>query len=209
MLEKIKVLLDEKASKISNALQKPASEKSIQKLEQLVEKNLPNDLINLYKEHNGLNPSELVNFAYGIPFIPIEESIRHIEMYKNKPNNDILKYSDPEIKEGYVFNSNRIPIGDDSGKTLLCIDLDPSVEGLNGQVILIDYDYDIAIKLNNSIEEYIQQFETDLINNKYSLQEDALDDNNHWLDPVREIDPINWFNSPTWQYINEKIANKT
>jgi cell wall assembly regulator SMI1 len=209
MLEKIKVLLDEKAPKISNALQEPASEESIQKLEQLVEKKLPNDLIKLYKEHNGLNMNEHVNFAYGIPFISIEESIRHIEIYKNKPNNDTLKYADPEIKKGHIFNSNRIPIGDDCGTTLLYIDLDPSVEGLSGQVILIDYEYEIAIKLNDSIEEYIQQFEADLINNKYFLQEDALDDGNHWLNPIREIDPVNWFNSPTWKHINDKIVNKS
>ncbi|WP_428026756.1 SMI1/KNR4 family protein [Arcobacter sp.] len=209
MLEKIKALLDEKASKISDSLQSPASETSIQKLEQLIDKKLPDDFIKLYKEHNGLNPDKLVNFAYGIPFIPIEKSISHIELYKTQATNDILKYADSEIKTDYIFNHNRIPIGDDCGTTYLCIDLDPSAEGLIGQIILIDYEYNIAIKLHDSISEYLQQFEADLINNKYSLQEDALDDGNHWLNPIREIDPVNWFNSPTWKHINDKIANKS
>lgn len=208
MLETIKKLLDEKAPKISSSLQQPVSDVLIQKLENLVKEKLPNDFIKLYKEHNGLDSNKLVNFAYGIPFIPLEKSIKNIEFYKNQYNNDILKYADSEIKNEYTFSSKRIPIGDDNGTTLLCVDLDPSPKGIFGQIILIDYEFNIAIKLNNSIEEYIKQFETDLIQNKYSLQEDALDDGNHWLDPIREIDPVNWYNSPTWKHINEKIANK-
>ena len=95
----------------------------------------------------------------------------------------------------------RIPIGDDSGTSLLCVDLDPTAEGTYGQIILIDHENSVALKLNDSIKDCIDQFEHDLQNNRYSLQEDALEDGVHWLSPVDEIDPINWFNSDRWAYV--------
>lgn len=72
---------------------------------------------------------------------------------------------------------------------------------------MLDYEMNVALMLNDSIQELVNQFEEELKNNKYSLQEDALDDGVHWLDPIREIDPVNWFNSPRWQYVNEALKN--
>ena len=63
----------------------------------------------------------------------------------------------------------------------------------------------VAIKLNNSLREMVLQFEKDLSAEKYSLSEDALGDGVHWLEPVKEIDPVNWYNSPTWEHIKSKI----
>ncbi len=205
MLEKIKNLLQEKAPKILDALQGPATDVSIQSLENLVGKQLPNGFIQLYKEHNGTKPDQYANFAYGVPFIPIEQSIAQIESYIQNTHNTHLMYADVGIKIDYLFGPLRIPIGDDCGTSLICVDLDPAEEGIYGQVILIDYEFDIALRLNDSVELYLIKFEEDLEAGNYSLQEDALEDGVHWLEPIREIDPVNWFNSPTWSYVNKEM----
>ena len=201
MLEKAMIWLSNNAPKIVEALQEPASQERLIELESLVGKSLPESLISLYRTYNGIAPDKFANFAYGIPFISIEQSIEQITEFE-EPNDGVeLSHSDKGIKGSYTFGRLRVPIGDDSGTCLICVDLDPDVNGVYGQVILIDYDNHIALKLANSVDDYIDSFSSDLLSGKYTLQEDALEDGVHWLKPEREIDPVNWFNSPTWQYV--------
>jgi cell wall assembly regulator SMI1 len=202
VLEEIRKLISTIAPQINTALQGPASKKSLEELKQLVGEKLPEGLIALYSEANGTAPDMFANFAYGIPFISIERAISQLEQFNSMSGDNELRYSDPGIKKSYTFSKKRIPIGDDNGTSLLCVDLDPDSNGIYGQVILIDYENDVAIKLSDSVEQHIEKFESDLKDGKYSLQEDALEDGVHWLSPAREIDPINWFNSPTWEYVN-------
>ncbi|MDW3153096.1 hypothetical protein, partial [Vibrio sp. 779(2023)] len=63
-------------------------------------------------------------------------------------------------------------------------------------VALINYHYVLS---DNSFWDRF------LDNNKYCLDKEALKDGFHWLVPDREIDPINWFNSTTWQYVNAEL----
>ena len=201
MLDKAIEWLSDNAPKIVEALQEPASQTKIKELESLVGKALPEDFIRLYKTHNGTNPDIFANFAYGMPFISIEKSIEQIKCFDHPNDDNKLSFSDDEIKRNYTFGKLRIPIGDDSGTCLICVDLDPTQNGNYGQVILIDYEKNVGLKLADSVEKYILKFTSDLISGKYKLQEDALEDGVHWLEPEREIDPGNWFNSPTWQYV--------
>lgn len=201
MLENVMILLKKNASLIYESLQEGTSDELIKQLETCTGKKRPNDLIQLYKEFNGINPECHANFAYGIPFIPIENSIKQIKMYDNECDSIKLKFVDSGIKSNYTFGKKRIPIGDDCGTSLLCVDLDPDENGLYGQLILLDYDNGVALKVNDSVEEYINQFEKDLSEDKYSLQEDALEDGVHWLEPQDKIDPVNWFNSTRWDYV--------
>lgn len=201
MLNKAIEWLSKHAPLIVEALQEPASAQKIKELETVVGQPLPNGLISLYEIHNGINPDNFANFAYGMTFTTIEQLIKKIQNYSYPNDADELNFADDGIKTNYKFGPLRIPIGDDSGTCVVCVDLDPKSDGNYGQVILIDHEYDIALKLASSVEEYISNFTVDLISGKYSLLEDALEDGVHWLEPEREIEPGNWFNSPTWQYV--------
>ncbi len=207
MFENIESILKKKAPLILEAFQGAAEESKIEKLESLVGTVLPNDFKKMYRSRNGFDNSKFANLFYGLPFLGLEEIIKAQEKIKSSNSMEPLRYADPEIKKDYTFNAKRIPIGDDSGTSLLCVDLDPSNTGSYGQVILVDYEMGVALKLNSSVEELVKQFESDLSNDKYSLQEDALADGVHWLKPIREIDPGNWYNSPRWQYVNAVLKN--
>lgn len=119
-----------------------------------------------------------------------------------------LRYADLGINNGYTFAAERIPIGDDSATCLLCVDMDPAEGGTLSQVILIDYELGTGLILNVSVSELVTQFAKDLQENKYSLLAEALEDGVHWLQPIREIDPGNWYNSPRWQYVNQALKRK-
>lgn len=200
-IERIHSWLSRYAPKILSSLQGPVETGKLSELQSLVGEQLPSGLIELYSVHNGINPNAMANLFFGLPFISLENTITQIKSYAEPNDGAILKYADPGIKNSFTFSQKRIPIGDDSGACLICIDLDPDLGGKNGQVIVVDYDYLVAIKLANSTEELVAKFSEDLEAGKYSLQEDALADGNEWLKPEREIEPSNWFNSPTWAYI--------
>jgi cell wall assembly regulator SMI1 len=207
MLNNIEIILKQKAPLILEAFQGAAEESKIEKLESLVGATLPNDFKQMYRSRNGFDNTKFANLFYGFPFLELDKIINAQEKLKSSNNLEPLRYADPEIKRDYTFSVKRVPIGDDSGTSLLCVDLDPSDSGSYGQIIMVDYEMGIALKLNSSVEELVQQFEFDLSNDKYSLQEDALADGVHWLKPIREIDPGNWFNSPRWQYVNAALKN--
>lgn len=207
MFDNIETILKQKAPLILEAFQGAAEESKIEQLESLVGAVLPNDFKSMYRTKNGFDNTKFANLFYGFPFLELDVIIKAQEKLKTSNNMEPLRYADPEIQKDYTFGAKRIPIGDDSGTSLLCVDLDPSDTGSYGQIIMVDYEMGVALKLNSSVEELVQQFEADLENNKYSLQEDALADGVHWLKPVREIDPGNWFNSPRWQYVNTILKN--
>lgn len=204
MLNKIKELLTKKAPTIAEALQGPAPDEQLLKLEALCCQPLPKGLSDLYKDSNGIDPGAYVNFVYGIPFLPIEECIRQIEKYDDYAKAYTLQFADKGIKKENVLNNKRIPIGNANGDCLLCVDLDPDEGGLVGQVILMDTEQQIAIKLNDSVEQCMASFENDLAENKYSLQEDAFEDGVHWLEPEDDIDPVNWYMSARWEYVKKQ-----
>lgn len=187
------------APKIHSSLNGSAAIDSINELNGLVGTDLPSELIEYYGIHNGIDSEAIANLVYGIKFISIEEAIKSIKNIE--VSSASLAYADSQIKAGYIFHKKRIPIGGDNGTCLLCIDLDPSESGVIGQIILLDYDYNVAIKLADSLGDLFHNFQEDLTLGKYSLLPEALEDNNEWLHPIREIDPVNWFNSPTWAHI--------
>lgn len=51
----------------------------------------------------------------------------------------------------------------------------------------------------NSTKELIENFKNDLENNLYQLDEDALEDGNHYLTADQRIDIVNWETSEIWK----------
>ncbi len=198
MLDGIKTLLLDQAPQTADALLPPATDEDIHLLRQSVDGELPTDLVDLYKSSKGIDPQKSLNFAYGVTFTPMNQAT---SIVKRISDSNKLVFADSGIDKSYTFTKARIPIGDDSGSFLVCVDLKPTNEGNVGQVILIDLDYRVALKLASSVTEYLHNFERDLASNKYSLAEDALDDGVHWLMPVKEINPVHWNTSPTWEYV--------
>lgn len=205
LLIEVKKQLAELAPKIVDALQDPAPKEKLDKLAEIIGMSLPADFLRLYEAHNGTDPNQFVNFFYGYIFLDIDNCIRQVEDYSAFKHVNQLVNADRGIKTDYTFNKLRIPIGDDRGTCLICVDLDPDVGGTLGQVIFLDYDSSIALLLADSIESFIEIFAKDLAEGKYSLNRDAAEDGECWLEPDTDIDLINWHKSQRWAYAKSWI----
>ena len=202
-LEKIENWLKGHAQRIFNhSLQRPATEIQFDELEKTIGKSLPADFKALYLWHNGLDDEE--NFGslfYGMDLFPID---RIIEQYLYKKDNDAsenipLQKADKEIDPDNIDNIDWIKFAFDGSHTGLFIDLAPSSNGNYGQIIFIDNEYETGIVVANSTAELVKSFKNDLENDLYQLDEDALEDGNHYLTTDPRIDIINWETSEIWK----------
>ncbi|MDF5586091.1 SMI1/KNR4 family protein, partial [Vibrio parahaemolyticus] len=115
-----------------------------------------------YKTSKGQDPEKQANFAYGVALLSIGQTSSLVENYSHDGDGNVLSYTDKGIDKEYTFGKSRIPIADDCSSCLICVDLSPTEEGSFGQVILIDYDYKVALKLADSLAELISNFKKDL-----------------------------------------------
>ena len=79
------------------------------------------------------------------------------------------------------------------------LDLSPTQNGKYGQIIFIDDEEEIGILVANSTAQLVENFKNDLENQLYYLNEDALEDENHFLEVDDKIDIVNWYASEVWK----------
>jgi cell wall assembly regulator SMI1 len=201
--EKIENWLKENAQKILNhSLQKPATESEINEVEKTIGKSFPVDFKELYLWHNGLNNQE--NFGslfYGMDFFPVNRIVKEY-LYKKEhyaSENIPLEKADKEIDLTNMYNNDWVKFAFDGSHTGLFIDLAPTSQGHYGQIIFKDDEYGTGILVANSTKELIEIFKNDLENNLYKLDEDALEDGNHYLTADSKIDIVNWETSEIWK----------
>lgn len=200
--EKIENWLNENAEKIITfSLQEPATSNAIDALEKAINKSLPKDFKELYLWRNGLG--EDGNFGslfFGMDFYPIE---RIINEYHSKgkftAENISLKKGDKEIDRTNIYTSDWVKFAFDGSHTSLYLDLGPTNEGKYGQIIFIDDEYEMGILVADSTSQLVEDFAKDLEDNLYHLSEDALEDDNHYLETDQTIDIVNWQSSERWK----------
>lgn len=203
-LAKITDWLKSNAPRITEfSLNKPATDQEINKLRNLIEKELPEDFINLYKTYNGMNYEEnMGNFFHGMQLLPTDGIIadQEFRIEQSKDNQPIpLTHFDKEIDGTNFYNLNWIALSFDGSRSYLRLDLSPSDKGTYGQIIFIDGDYHVGLLIANSITELLENFANDIDNGLYSLNEEALEDGQHYLELDTQIDLINWHNIPKWK----------
>ena len=67
----------------------------------------------------------------------------------------------------------------------------------------IDGDHNVGLLIANSITELIANFANDLDKGLYSLNEEALEDEQHFLEADAQIDIANWHKIEKWKgYVN-------
>jgi cell wall assembly regulator SMI1 len=185
------------------SLNKPATDEDISKLKNQFDKELPEDLINLYKTYNGMNDEEnMGNFFYALPFLAIGEIIADKE-FRVSQSKDIsqisLTHFDKEIDGTNFYNPNWVALSFDGSRSYLRVDLSPSDKGTYGQIIFVDGDYNVGLLIAKSITELIANFANDIDKGFYTLNEEALEDEQHFLEVDAEIDIMNWHKIEKWK----------
>lgn len=198
--QKIDAWLQKHASRIAEmSLQGLASPNKLIELEEEIGKSLPADFKELYLWHNGLvNEENFGSLFFGIDFFPIDR----ISEYKNRKASTLsgpLINVDKGIDPSNIYNPNWIKFGFDGSHTAIFLDLAPGTDGIYGQIIFIDGEYETGIVVARSTAQLVADFASDLQNNLYHLHSDALEDGNHYLEPDARIDLVNWQTSERWK----------
>ncbi len=187
------------------SLNPPATEEELSMLENTIGKTLPTDFRELYSTWNGMSDEEnWGNFFFGMSFYTIDEIIADYEFRKSQSGKAgiiPLKKTDPEIDPFDFYNPAWIGIGTDGARSSLRLDLAPSDKGRYGQIIFIDGTYDIAAIVASSSIDLLRQFGGDLDKGLYSLEQDALEEGQHFLEPDQSIDLINWYHTERWKHL--------
>lgn len=209
LLKDIQQWLQHHAPKIANlSLNSSVTETALNQLEQKIRKSLTQHFKDLYLWHNGMNEDEnLGSLFYGMEFLSLER----IENYREERSDlfdeiFVLGYADPQINKINAHHPDWIIFAHDGGRTGLYLDLAPTESGKIGQIIFVDHEYSVAILVADSMFALVQQFSEDLQQGLYHLNEDALEDDNEFLETDVSIDLVNWHNSTRWQKAD--LANK-
>lgn len=185
------------------SLNKPATDEEIATLQSLFDKKLPDDFINLYKAYNGMNDEEnMGNFFYAMSFLWISDIIADKEFRVSQSTGTApipLTHFDKEIDGTTIYNPNWIAICFDGSRCYLRVDLSPSDKGTYGQVIFVDGDYNVGLLIASSVTELIANFANDIDKGLYSLDEEALEDEQHFLEADTAIDIVNWHHIEKWK----------
>lgn len=199
-LRKIDTWLQEHAPKIFElSLNPPATAEELDNFEGYLGCELPQDFKDLYYWHNGMNDEDNMGSLFqGMEFLSLE----NIKVQRSgfEDEEAPLEHTDPQVKKDNVFNNKWIKFSHDGGRTGLYLDLDPTELGTVGQIIFVDIDYDVGFFVAKSITDLVSVFLNDLNNQLYFLSEDALDDDQEFLEANSTIDIVNWNNSERWAH---------
>lgn len=183
------------------SLQPPATEAELEALEAATGMSLPADFKALYQWHNGLSDAD--NFGslfFGMDFFPVERIIAEYREQRAAGSEIFpLKKADRKIDPRDLFNPSWIRFAFDGSHAGLCLDLTPAAEGQYGQIIFVDTEYDTGIWVAGSTKDLVAAFAGDLEKGLYHLAEDALEDDNHYLEADDTIDIVNWQTSENWR----------
>jgi len=147
---------------------------------------LPDGFEELYQLHNGQNEDVSARLFYGLEFLPLSYAIgTHQGMIASYI--DMLQFSnwtlvEEEIEKSDKSPMSKIPIGGGSDLYILAVDISPSSKGVFGQVVFMDIESEIAIKVSDSI--------TNMVCGKYDLYSKSGQ-----LHPTRELDLANWYHN--------------
>ncbi|SDC29502.1 SMI1/KNR4 family protein [Acinetobacter boissieri] len=199
-LRKIDTWLQDHAPKIFElSLNFPVTAKQLKNFEGYLGFNLPQDFKDLYYWHNGMNDEDNMGSLFqGMELLSLENI--KIQRSGFEDEKAPLEHTDPQVKKDNAFNNKWIKFSHDGSRTGLYLDLDPTELGTVGQIIFVDFDYDVGFLVAKSITDLVSVFLNDLNNQLYFLSEDALDDDQEFLEADPTIDIINWHDSERWAH---------
>jgi cell wall assembly regulator SMI1 len=188
---------------VKYSLNQPAGEAALAQLRQATPKELPPDFVQLYQTYNGMNDEENSgNFFYGMTFFSIAEILADLQFGQSVVKGGTiisLENTDSGIDSSNLYNPGWVPFGSDGSRCRLALDLSPAEGGIYGQIIFTDSEKSTALLIAASTSALIQQFADDIVNGKYTLNDEALEDGQHFLEPVTELDIINWHHIDKWK----------
>lgn len=158
-----------------------------------VKNNLPQDVIDFYKEVNG--EACPIGSILGFYLMSIEKVAMEYAHLCNSPRPlDIVSHPKEMIKEG-GYNPMWIPIAEDGGGSFFVLDLEPDSKGTLGQIITIDGEYNDSYVVARSFTELI----TEIIPNE-------LEEENLFVAEDESLQLFEWIDGHYFNKISERFS---
>ncbi|GKU79176.1 SMI1/KNR4 family protein [Paenibacillus sp. L3-i20] len=139
-------------------LQLGATEEDFQLLEHTLGVTLPEEMKSFYRLHNGqIWTIGVSSFVRNLTLSPISQIIDNWTFLQEEFDPDDMELEvEKEIKP-VLWNSKWIPIADNGGGDYLCLDTDPSEEGISGQVLYFWHDWGNRSIKGKSLFNFIEK----------------------------------------------------
>ncbi|WP_363466705.1 SMI1/KNR4 family protein [Halogeometricum borinquense] len=157
------------ANGVDDVLAEPAPDADIAAVEETVDVTLPESFCTFLQTHNGQTPDSrplLRRFGLYSTSAIISEWKRMTDLLRDGTFEGRLDDFDerfgrpgPEVRDVW-WNDQWIPFARDAGGNLLCIDLDPSPAGSQGQIIVVWHDMPTRPVRASSFAEWFQGYAT-------------------------------------------------
>ena len=169
---RLEIWINKNVSEADFGLNPGATDEDFKRLEKLIKKELPEDFKRFYRIHNGQNQDPYVP---GLIDTELLLSISQIESewksWKNFIDNDPeAKNTESEPQKGIKpdwWNEKWIPITSAGTGDYTCIDLDPTEEGKNGQIIRMIHDDVFRELISPSFTKWFKDYVEKIENGEY------------------------------------------
>lgn len=199
-LNKLKALLTDVIPEVIDSLNPGASDDAIQLAEKVIGFDLPENVRELYRLHNGQSGNS--GLFFGLPFLSLEEALREWQLWSELAEErssildaDIISIPPNHIREVYA-NKGYFPISKDGGGNNLVIDMDPDIDGKKGQVINCGRDEAMRYVIAEDIAGFLQFIISQLENKNFRVErEEGYADlflktpaNAHFMDTLKDLE---------------------
>lgn len=173
--------LGNKFPELLDSLNEGASEEMISAAEEKMQITFPDDFRESLKIHNG----QKGNFEYpgligGYQLLSLDNIIDEWQVWTQLLDEGAFADFDEldaneMVKTDQWWRSKWVPITANGGGDHHCLDLDPSTEGISGQVIEMWHDDEIRTVVGDSFKECLKFIVENLENDTYSVYENGGD----------------------------------
>lgn len=199
--ERIEAWLAAYAPHLLRDLRKGAAPPTLAKLEAQIQRGLPESVRAFYAIHDGQKSVCPKGLFYSLQFMPLARVLESQRLWAELVDmNDELARAMSSSPSGHIkpvyANALWIPFAHDQSGNHLGIDLDPDVEGSEGQVIVFGRDENRKRLVAQSFEEFVDMFVEQLEGGNFVIREKILEFKNY-LDgeplPARGRHPLDVF----------------
>jgi cell wall assembly regulator SMI1 len=144
----------------------PADDAAIARLEDALGAPLPNDFVESLRVHDGA--AYLTSYAY----LGVDGAEANIGSGRKRAG-DKRPIHDPEadIVKPVWWNVLWLPVAEDSGGNLICVDMDPGPKGTKGQVIIWEMAMGPGTTAHASFADWLKDYRDGLHGGRYDVDD--------------------------------------
>ncbi len=177
--DRIEAWLANHAPYLLRNLRNGAPDVALSKLEAQIQRPLPHTVRSFYAIHDGQRSQCPQGLFYSLQFLPLARVLAFQRVWAELVDmNETIGYAMSAAPKGWIkplyANPLWIPFAHDQSGNHLGIDLDPHVDGMDGQVIVFGRDENCKRLVAHSFEAFIDSFIAQLEVGNFTIREKIL-----------------------------------